>query len=478
MSILKKLLILPPLLLAVVLFMMSGKGAKPPQAATEKQEKATPVKVIGAKPVTALPSISGYGKVRPDRSWQAVAQVAGSVVWTSDNLRSGLLIPQGTPLLRIDPHEYELGLAQIDAQVGALDARDQTTRASLKIEQRSLELLKSDLGRKQKLFSQGSTSQAAVDTAERAMLTEDAKVQSLLSTLKLNDAERKVLASQRDIAALNVERTELKAPFDLRLGEVNIALGQYVNKGQQLFTGDGIAVAEVVAQFPIGALGPLLGKQADTGAPMGTLSNEEKALSDRHGLLKAKVRLRTPRGVIEWDAAVDRVTATMDPKTRTRGIVLKVTDPYGQATPGQRPPLVRDTAVEVVLLGLPKKGKIAIPASALRKGKVMIADSDKRLRFKSVKPAYMQGDIVVLMSGLEPGDKVIVSDMPAPVEGMLVGPRPDKKLLERVMAEAEGKSFNDAKKPKDGQAPTDDKAPADNQKSGEGKKPGEGNNKS
>ncbi len=269
-------------------------------------------------------------------------------------------------------------------------------------------------------------------------MTEDAKVQTLLSTLKLNEAERKVLQQQREIAALDLDRTELKAPFDVRLDAVEISLGQYVNKGQQLFSGDGIAVAEIVAQFPIGALSPLLGKSAEVGAPLASLTTGGGDISNRHEALKAKVVLRTPKSDISWDAKVDRVTAAMDPKTRTRGIILTVNDPYGQATPGQRPPLVKDTAVEVILQGQPKKDKIAIPAAAVRKGTVMVVDAEKRLRFKPVKVAYIQGDIAVLMSGLEPDEKVVVSDLPAPVDGMLLGPKPDKQLLERVMAEATG----------------------------------------
>ncbi len=53
---------------------------------------------------------------------------------------------------------------------------------------------------------------------------------------------------------------------------------------------------------------------------------------------------------------------------------------------------------------------------------------------------------MVLKSGLEPNDKVIVSDMPVSVEGMLLAPRPDKKLLQRVMAEAMGKDASERKK--------------------------------
>ena len=445
MSILKKLLIVPPLAIAIGLFVISAQSSKSPRAATEIKEKATSVKIIGVKAVTAIPSLSAYGKVQPDRKWDAVAQVAGPVIWTADSLRDGLLIAKGTSLLKIDEREYQLALAQLEAQIEALDAKTETTTASLKIEERAWALLNDDLERKKSLLSRGSTSQAGVDTAERALLTQDAKVQTLKSTLKLNDAEVKVLQQQREIALLDLERTELKSPFDVRLSSVDISMGQYVNKGQVLFSGDGIGVAEVVAQIPIGALKPLLGKAGETGLPLDTMS-QVGVMSDRHDTLKAKVVLHAPNSTISWDAKVDRVTAAMDPKTRTRGIVLTVQDPYGQASPGKKPPLVTDTAVEVVLQGQPQKDKIAIPASAIRKGKVMVVDSEKRLRYKSVKVAYIQGDIAVLTSGLDTKDKVIVSDLPAPVEGMLLGPKPDKNLLERVMAEATGKTPSEGAK--------------------------------
>ncbi|MCT4654554.1 MAG: efflux RND transporter periplasmic adaptor subunit [Cohaesibacter sp.] len=438
MSILKKLLFIPPVALATYVFVASGTAPKPPQAA-DKKEKPTPVKIIGAKPVTVIPTVKGFGKVKPEQSWSAVAQVAGPVIWTADTLRNGLLISQGTDLLKIDPREYELGLAQIDAQIAALSAKDETTKASLAIERRAMDLLKQDLDRKQKLFKQGTTAKAAVDGAERAMLAAQAKVTSLASSLKLNAAERNILLRQKDIASLNLDRTHIKAPFDIRLGTVDISQGQYVNKGQKLFSGDGIQVAEVVAQFPLGALRSLLGKSGKTGAPLSSMGNEASGASDRHESLRATIRLASAKQTIEWDAKVDRVTEAMNPKTRTRGIILTIEDPYGKATPGQRPPLVRDMAVEVVLAGKAKQNKIVVPALAVRKGKVMIADAQKRLRFKPVKVAYIQGDIAVLMSGLEKDDKVIVSDMPAPVEGMLLAPRPDKKLQDRIIAAATGK---------------------------------------
>ena len=46
----------------------------------------------------------------------------------------------------------------------------------------------------------------------------------------------------------------MRAPFDIRITEVKANLAQYANKGQQLFSADGIASAEVEAQFAIGNL--------------------------------------------------------------------------------------------------------------------------------------------------------------------------------------------------------------------------------
>jgi len=59
-------------------------------------------------------------------------------------------------------------------------------------------------------------------------------------------------------AKLDLAKTVVKAPFDCRLGEVEIEPGQYLAAGQSLFESHGTALTEVEIQIPLDQLRTLL----------------------------------------------------------------------------------------------------------------------------------------------------------------------------------------------------------------------------
>jgi len=68
-------------------------------------------------------------------------------------------------------------------------------------------------------------------------------------------------------AGIDLAKTTIKAPFDCRLGDVNMEVGQFVRAGQLLFKAHGTAVTQIEARFrtvlltsstPIAGLLPLL----------------------------------------------------------------------------------------------------------------------------------------------------------------------------------------------------------------------------
>jgi multidrug resistance efflux pump len=100
----------------------------------------------------------GYGPVQPARLWTAVSKVAGRVVEIHPRLRDEEILSEGTVLLRIDPVDYDLALAQSRAEMAELDVQKQNGRASLDIEQRNLELARRQMERIRKPVKQGTTS--------------------------------------------------------------------------------------------------------------------------------------------------------------------------------------------------------------------------------------------------------------------------------------------------------------------------------
>lgn len=424
-----KLWIVPPLVLgaAAIAFAPMIKS-KPPQVPAV--ERAAKVRAIKLTPMDVVPRAVGYGAVMPVKTWDAVAEVAGQVEWVSPELKSGARIAAGTPMLRIQDADYRLALAQIDAQLKAADVKDQTTRASLAIAERDLALLQQDYERKKALAAKGTTAATTVEAAERSVLNGRTQVQTLRNNLDINAAEKQVLVAQRSGAELDLARTAMTAPFDVRITDVKIGEAQYANKGQLLFAADGLAAAEVEAQFPIGMLHPLI--TAAVGA--GAATDPQAALTS----LGAEVGLETATRKVTWPAGIQRTTGFVDPQTQSVGVVVTVDDPDGQAAAGLRPRLLRNTFVEVELTAPTLEKRLAVPRAALHNGQLYVIADDGRLDIRKVEVLFQQGSFAVIAKGVSADERIVTSDLPSAVPGMLLEPQDDKKTKRMLFTEATG----------------------------------------
>jgi len=430
----RRFLIIPPLAIGVAVILFAQAMKSPPKK-VEVAERAVKVRAIKISKIDIIARAIGYGTMRPGRTWDAVAEIFGQVSWVSDELENGRLVAAGTELLRIDDSVYRLTLEQINAQLNVSRTKDRITGVSIVIEERSLGLLKKDLKDKRALFKKGAVAITTVDTAQQQVYAAEAKLQNLRNSLYINAAERDVQKAQKALAEFEISKTILKAPFDVRIIEVKANLAQFVNKGQMLFSADGVATAEVEAQFAIGKLRPLIGSAGKSPAVL------TKAIDKVPGALSlnAVVRLKTGTHNIEWAGRVDRVAGAIDPQTQSIGVVVVVDAPYQHAEPGKRPPLIRNTFVEVELRGQPRPRQVVIPTSALHEGRIYVLDEVNRLEIRRVNVQFSQDGYTVLAKGLKTGERIVVSDLVPAVEGMLLEPVEDKKAKKRLIEEATGK---------------------------------------
>ena len=412
------------------------------------EERTTPVRVVTAPAVDVVPRALGYGSVIPGRIWEAVGEVSGTVIYRHPELEKGAVLRAGTELLRIDPTDYRLAVAQIEAnirsteaQLAVLDVRASNTKRSLSIEARSIDLSRKELERTQRLVKQGTISQAAADQEERAVLAGEQAVQNLRNSMNLLPAERSVLEAtldqlraQLETARRNLDRTSIVAPFDCRIAEVNVEKAQFAAQGKVLVVADSLDVAEVTAQVPIGTLLTLLPRDLDLPLDPGAIMPRLREVAG----LDAIVRLRTGRGDTGWLARFSRMSDTVDPRTRTVGVIVAVDDPYRQAIPGERPPLVKNMYVEVEVRGRPRPGAVVIPRGALHGREIRTVDSEDRLRIREVEVDFIQTNFVVIASGLEAGERVVVSDLPFAADGMRLAPVDDEEARSSLVAEAVG----------------------------------------
>lgn len=450
----KRLLFIPPVAIGAVLLAWQIAGRSAPEQ-MELTEVARPVRAIEVQPASYVPRALGFGTVQPGSIWEAAAEVAGKIVYRNPDLERGRVLEANSVILRIDPADYELAAARIEsalesvaAQLAELTIREENTNNILAIEVRALDLAQEDLKRKQSLRVKGNASQLTVDQAENGVLTQRQKVQDLENQLKLIPAEARVLAAERTLqqtqlkeAELDLERTVVRLPFDARIAEVTVEIQQHVGVGQMLVVADSIDVAEVSAQLGISHARPLV----QPGHSIAMLSVEDLSVLPRSWGLSAKVRLRTGDLTATWDARFDRISDTIDPQTRTVGFIVAVDEPYRQAIPGKRPPLIKNMYVEVELRARPRPDKIAVPRVAVHGRRdggsvVYLADEKDRLILRPVVLGAVQSDFVIIEEGLSGGEHVIVSDLIPAIEGMLLAPSLDEALATRLLDEASGRN--------------------------------------
>jgi RND family efflux transporter MFP subunit len=429
----RMLLILPPIILGgLVLALMASNRSSPSKA--EKVEPSKLVRTVEVQQLDLVPVAEGYGTAKPAQVWTAVAEVSGRIVELHPRLRDGEIIAAGTLLLRIDPVDYELSLAQAEAALAELDVQESNAKASLAIEQRNLSIAEREHERISKLALKGTASQSNLDDAERTLLNSRNAVQNIRNTLALLPTQRKVLEAKKTQAERDLQNTHITAPFDMRVASMNIETDQFVSKGQSMLEGDSVDQVEVLAQFPLDALRRLfIGRnnmQTDTALMGGNLPDIVQ--------LKPLIRLDMGTTQAEWQARFVRFSDNVDAKTRTMGVVVAVDKPFEKVVPGVRPPLSKGMFVQVLLRGPAQPDRLVVPRSAVRDGKVYLVDKEQRLHRQPVEILFSQGDLSVIEKGLEAHQRIVVSDLVPAVDGMRLESKPDQALSEALLNTARG----------------------------------------
>jgi multidrug efflux pump subunit AcrA (membrane-fusion protein) len=426
----------------LALWLASGKQAPERLAA---HEVVTVARFIEAPVLRVRPVAKGYGVARPGATWQALSRVSGAVIYRHPELESGTMFSAGTRLVEIDPTDYELAIAEAEAQIAGLDAEldqleiDQSnTQRLLEIERERLKLAERELDRIRTLVEQDAAAPTRLDEQETQTLSFRKVVQELENQLNVMPSRRKRLKAEIDRnqslltrARRDLGYTTITAPFDFRVAEVSVEQDQFVPAGHAMLSADGIEVAEVPAQMQLEPFRRIIGS-----LPVG---GEAELLSDKIDLtgIDATARLLTGGGAT-WPARVTRVEAGLDPRIRTAQVVIAVDEPYRSARPPDRPPLVKNMYVEVELAGQPLPPMAVIPASAVHENTVYVLDGDDRLELRAVEIGFRQNGLAMVAQGLEQGERIILDDLVPAIAGMRVEPSPAPDVLQSIIEAAGG----------------------------------------
>ena len=354
------------------------------------------VRVQTAVPATVRMNVTAHGTVTPRTESDVVAEVRGRIVQISPSLVAGGFFSEGDELLRLDDREARIAVDRARAQV-----RLRTSESKL---------ASAEAARRQELSKQGAVSASNLEQFES---------RAQVASASLAEARAQLAQAQLDL-----ERTVMRAPFDGRVRERQVDVGQFVNPGTKLGRIYAVDYAEV--RLPI-ATEDLI--HLDLGLTSQGSWGSESEGTEAAGVVGAPVLLHASLGGADltWKARLVRTEGEIDLKTRTLHVVARVDDPYGRQAP-VAVPLPSGLFVEAQIEGREREGLFTLPAMAVRDGdSVYVVDGEDRLRVRSVDVVRRGRDEIVVAGGVEAGDRLIVSPLRAVSEGMQVRVSSDAK---------------------------------------------------
>ncbi len=347
---------------------------RPPRPESVRVE-VTPV-TLGAQQVV----VRAMGSVIPEREIQIAARVIGQVVDVSPHFEPGGRFKVGETLLRIDPKDYELALEQQEGNLTKVQSDVKLEMGQQDVAKREYEILGETAGE------------------------EDEELVLRRPQLAAKEAAVSIARATLDKARLDLERTEIVAPFNAFVQARVANLGSYVSPGAPLATLVGTDEFWVEVSVPVDELSWL---------DIPTADGEEGS--------KARIYNTVAWGDEGYrDGVVTRLLAALEPQGRMARLLVAVPDPLDLDSDEEpRRPLLLDSFVRVEIGGKDIENVANIPRTALREGRqawVMTADST--LDIRDVDVVWSSVDRVYVSRGLSDGDLLVVSDLPAPVQGM------------------------------------------------------------
>jgi membrane fusion protein, multidrug efflux system len=332
-----------------------------------------------APPPMKVPVMTAVGQTVPIyRSFPATTQAMRTVsiqarvtgYLVEQGAADGADVASGALLYRIDPKDYQAAFAQAQASLAAANASLQYSRVSQ--------------GRNQTLAHQGWVSQ---DTSDQANSTFHQGQASLAN----NDAALKE-------AALNLSRTEIRAPFAGRISASQVFEGSLISVAgatlNTLVQLDPIYVSFNPAEVNLPAI-----TQGQARAPI------ETAVSQNGGK----------------PTHVGRLTFIDNQVSQSTGTILlraTIANQDHALLPGEY------VTATLHLGDLP--GAVLVPQSAVGSTQVgrtlMIVGEDNKVVQRLVKLGDSDGDMIVVTDGLKPGERVITGQLQKIRPGAVVQP--------------------------------------------------------
>ena len=360
--------------------------------------------------------LESRGVVRPHTESTLIPEVSGRIVDVSPNFREGGFFEKGEVLVTIDDRDYQGAITMAESALLSSRLDLEQERLRVKNYETDLSLAQSDLARAQQNLAEETAraNQAREDwermnpkkqpddlvvrkpqlaAAASSLKSIESRIEQIQRNIELGPQE--ILAAEGVVRATEaeltdrtraLERTKIVVPYEGRILEKMVDIGQYVAPGNvlaSLFAVDYVEIRLPLTNRQLGFI-QLPEKYKEGDNP--TKGNQPEVV----------IKTKTGGQIYEWNGSIVRSEGAIDSQSRQLFVVAQVHDPYGSQNKG-RPPLKIGQFVEAELHGVTLEDVFVLPRSAVRENRfVLMVDENNKIRREEISILWADsGNIVI-----------------------------------------------------------------------------------
>jgi RND family efflux transporter MFP subunit len=350
-----------------------------PRKPQERQAKQVRVQVVKRANVRAVFD-NIQGPVMPAQQVTLSPQVSGLVMAMSPDVIPGGIVSKGQTLLGIDESDYRLALQQRQSDV-------------------SKAILKLELERGNQIIARQE-----YDMLGDEVLNRDKAL--MLREPQLAEAKASLEAVQAAVsrAELDLNRCQILSPFNAVVRSKQVDLGTRVSPGSSLVSLAGTDEYWIEASVPVSKL-----QWIDVPSGQGDSGSQVKII-DRDAWGPGVFR----------EGVVIRLLSDIEPDGLMARLLVSIQDPMALKPENLgKPRLLLGSKVDVEISGDILESVIPLERDWLRDGDyVWVLSEDNRLKIQAVTISFPGEEQVCVVEGLVDGDRVVLTDIAAPLEGM------------------------------------------------------------
>lgn len=337
----------------------------------------TKVAVQKALKQTATLTAKSQGTVKPKRAIDIVAQVSGQIVKVTPLFVNGSFVDKNEIFIELDDRDYQAALLTAQSRLS------QAERLLAEEKGRSRQAKKEwrDLGNQEAndLFlraPQLSEAQASVESAKANLI----------------------------VAKLNIERTKIRLPFNARITETLVNLGQFVGVGTKIASVYDTSTAEIRLSLSDKQMALL-----DLPAFNSKLENQPSVTLT--GTIAGKQQ--------QWQGKITRTESAIDVRTRMYYAIAEVEKPFEN----KHAPLLPGLFVEAEIAGKQLSNVLVLPKTTLvNRTNLYTLNEENKIELTPVSVLKKQGNNVWIQTDLTENTDILLEKHAVVAPGLVITP--------------------------------------------------------